>query len=78
MTTAKEFIETEFKRRTDLIYNENFRLKCIDLAKHLGISAKDYNDNHLTILLHFANTVCGIENKLQQNKTVEEIIQELS
>ena len=45
MTNAEQFIKDEFKRRTDLINDENFRIKCIEVAKQMGITAKEWNES---------------------------------
>ena len=56
-------IESEFKRRTDLIENPEFRTKVAEYCKSIGMSAKDWNDNKAGILMMMANEVCGLENK---------------
>ena len=61
---ATEFIQKEYKRRTDLIEDVKFREMCIELAKKLGITADEWNENKATLLLYFANECCAIENKL--------------
>jgi hypothetical protein len=65
-TKAQQFIAKEFKRRTDLINDENFRIKCIEVAKQMGITAKEWNESKGVIILHLANEVCGLENKLHR------------
>ena len=63
---AQQFIQDEFKRRTDLVNDENFRIKCIEVAKQMGINAKEWNESKGVIILHLANEVCGLENKLNR------------
>ena len=63
---VEQFIKDEFKRRTDLINDENFRIKCIEVAKQMGITAKEWNKSKGVIILHLANEVCGLENKLNR------------
>jgi hypothetical protein len=57
-------IESEFKRRMDLMENREFRELCIEGAKKLGITAQEWNENKVGILMFFANEFCGLENKL--------------
>ena len=56
-------IESEMKRRTDLAEDPKFIQLCIEAAKKMGISAKEWNDNMAYIVLYFANEYCSIENK---------------
>ena len=62
--TTQITIQSEIKRRTDLIENEDFRKLCIKAAKELGITAKEWNENKAMLLFFFANQMCGIENKM--------------
>jgi len=62
-----EFVQNEFKRRSDLINDENFRLTCIKIAKESGITAKVWNENTFAILALFANELCGLQNELNKN-----------
>ncbi len=55
-------IESEMKRRTDLIENADFRKVCAKAAKQIGITLEEWNENKAVILMHFANQVCKIEN----------------
>lgn len=57
-------IETEMKRRKDLINNKSFVKDCIEMAKKLGITAEEWNKNKAMILMLWANEYCSIENKL--------------
>ena len=57
-------IQSEFKRRTDLIDNPEFRKLAVKAAKELGITAEEWNTNKVALLMFFANQLCSIENKL--------------
>ena len=57
-------IESEFKRREDLINSESFRLKAIEICKQMGITAQEWNENKAGILMYLANEACAIQNKL--------------
>ena len=57
-------VETEMKRRTDLINDKSFVQDCIEISKELGITAEEWNNNRAMILLFMANEYCSIENKL--------------
>ena len=57
-------IQSEFKRRTDLIDNPEFRKLAVKAAKELGITAEEWNTNKVALLMFFANELCSIENKL--------------
>lgn len=59
----KATIESETKRRTDLVEDVNFRTICAKAAREMGFTAKEWNDNKAIICLFFANEVCAIENK---------------
>jgi hypothetical protein len=60
---AQQFIQDEFKRRTDLINDQNFINISIEMAKEFGITAKEWNENTFAILALFANEVCALQNK---------------
>lgn len=62
--TTQVTIETEMKRRTDLIESESFRKTAIEICKQIGITAKEWNENKAGILMMLANEYCGIENQL--------------
>ncbi len=63
---ATEMIKAEMKRRTDLVECLEFRQSAVELAKKLGITAKEWNENKMPILLMLANEFCSIENKLNK------------
>jgi hypothetical protein len=61
--TPQEMIKSEFKRRTDLVENADFRKQCVKMAKALGITAEEWNQNKIHLMLIFANKVCELENQ---------------
>lgn len=61
--TPTEIIKAEYKRRTDLVNDVNFRKQCVKMAKALGITAEEWNKEKVHIMLLFANKVCELENK---------------
>lgn len=63
---ATEMINAEMKRRTDLVECLEFRKSAVELAKKIGITAKEWNQNKMAILLMLANEFCAIENKLNK------------
>jgi hypothetical protein len=64
MTTAQISIKLELQRRIDLIQNPAFISKCATLAKEVGITAKEWDENYAVILMKFANQVCKIQNEI--------------
>ena len=56
-------IESEWKRRMDLVEDPKFRQIAIEAAKKLGITAEEWNANRAGLLLMFANEICSLENK---------------
>ena len=60
---AQVTIQTELKRRTDLIENPVFIQKAIEVVKMMGISSEEFNNNRMAILMLIANEFCAIENK---------------
>jgi len=60
---AQITIQTELKRRTDLIENPVFIQKAIEVVKMMGISSEEFNNNRMPILMLIANEFCAIENK---------------
>ena len=56
-------IQTELKRRTDLIENPVFIQKAIEVVKTMGISVDEFNNNRMAILMLIDNEFCAIENK---------------
>lgn len=61
--TAQQMIENEFDLRMKLIEDKKFIQDCIKIAKQVGITAKEWNDNKGMWLLYFANELIGVDNK---------------
>jgi hypothetical protein len=61
--TPKQMIKAEYKRRTDLVNDVNFRKQCVKMAKALGITADEWNKDKVHIMLFFANKFCQLENQ---------------
>ena len=64
MKNVEKFIQQEMQKRLDLVNDENFRIKSIEVAKKLGITADEWNKNKAIILMYFANEFCTIANKI--------------
>lgn len=62
---ASEMIQTELKRRSDLVECLQFRKQAVKVAKKLGITSEEWNKNKMAILLMLANEFCKKENELQ-------------
>lgn len=60
---AKEFISNEMNLRMKLMENPEFVQTAIKVAKQMGITADEWNQNMGGILLLFANEIIGIDNK---------------
>jgi hypothetical protein len=60
---TKKFIKAELKRREDLVMDIEFRKIVAKHAEKIGITADEWNNNKMPILLYFANQFCSIENK---------------
>lgn len=63
MTTAQEFINKEMDLRLKLVHNPNFITVCIEIAKKMGITAEEWNNNKAALLLFMANEVISKDNK---------------
>jgi hypothetical protein len=63
MNNSTITIESEWKRRTDLIENSEFVKSCIEVSKKLGVTAKEWNENRAGLLMFFANEFCNKENQ---------------
>lgn len=59
-------INQELKRREELVMDENFRKKCIEFCKEIGITAKEWNENKMAICLMIANRFCKFEDELKK------------
>jgi hypothetical protein len=46
----------------DLVNNPDFVKSCVESAKKLGITAKEWNENKAMLCLYFANQICSMEN----------------
>lgn len=62
MTTIT--VESEMKRRMDLVNDNAFRKVCAEHAEKIGITPKEWNENKAMIILKFANDFCSMENKM--------------
>lgn len=60
---AKDFISNEMNLRMKLIESPEFIQTAIKVAKQMGITADEWNNNMGMILLLFANEVIGIDNQ---------------
>ena len=60
---TKKIIKAELKRREDLVMDIEFRKIVAKHAEKIGITADQWNNNKMPILLYFANQFCSIENK---------------
>lgn len=58
-------IKSELKRRTDLIADSAFINKAIEIAKIMGISSNEFNNNRAAILMLIANEFCKLENNIK-------------
>lgn len=61
--TNLEFFNAEWNRRESLINDLEFRKVAVKIVKKMGISAKEWNENKMLILMHLANEFCSLENK---------------
>ena len=66
MEAQKITIESEFKRRMDLINSLDFRQKAVLIAQKIGVTTEEWNENKPLILLYIANKYCSIENELNR------------
>jgi hypothetical protein len=56
---ASQFIEEQMRMRLELIQNPTFVKECISFVQSQGMSAEEWNENMLGILMMFANEVVG-------------------
>lgn len=66
MKDAKKMIEAEFERRMNLVNDESFRAKCVEMCKALKISPAEWNQNRGLLCLYFANLAIKIEDNLNK------------
>lgn len=71
-TETKDFISNEMNLRMKLIESPEFIQTAIKVAKQMGITADEWNNNMGGILLLFANEVIGIDN--YNGKQLREIL----
>ena len=64
--TNNEFFNAEWNRRETLINDLEFRKVAVKIVKKMGITAKEWNENKMLILLHLANQFCAIENQIKK------------
>jgi len=65
MKTTENFIHQEMQKRLDLVNDENFIIKSVEVAKKLGITPDEWNNNKAIILMYFANEFYSIVNKIK-------------
>ncbi len=63
MKATNPTIKSELKRRMDLVNSEDFRTSCAEIAKQVGITSEEWNNNKAVILMMWANEFCRIENE---------------
>ena len=61
MTQAQQFIENEINLRVKLVNDPKFIKQSVDVAKRIGITANEWNENKAAILLYFANETLKID-----------------
>ena len=64
--TTQVTIQSELKRRMDLVNDSKFRNVAADFARQMGVTAKEWNENRAAILMLVANKFCAIENEMAQ------------
>jgi len=62
--TTQVTIQSELKRRMDLVNDSKFRNVAADFARQMGVTAKEWNENRAAILMLVANKFCAIENEM--------------
>lgn len=61
MKQAKQFIENEMNLRVKLVNDPKFIKQSVEVAKRIGITANEWNENKAAILLYFANETLKID-----------------
>lgn len=64
--TNNEFFNAEWNRRESLINDLEFRKVAVKIVKKMGITAKEWNENKVVILMYLANEFCSLENKINK------------
>ena len=54
---AEQFISEQMKLRLELAQNPEFIQTCIEYVKSIGMSADEWNDNMLSILMLLSNQI---------------------
>jgi hypothetical protein len=60
---AKQMIKNEMDLRMSIVNDKEFRLQAVEVAKKLGITAQEWNENKAIILLFMANEMISMDNK---------------
>jgi hypothetical protein len=60
---AKQMIKNEMDLRMSIINDKEFRLQAVEVAKKLGLTAQEWNENKAMILLFMANEMISMDNK---------------
>ena len=55
--SAEQFINEQLQLRLDLIYNPMFVQQCIQYVQSIGMTAQQWNQNALGIMMIIANEV---------------------
>ena len=60
---ANELVKNEMNLRMSLINYEKFRIEAVEVAKQLGFTAQEWNENKAMILLFMANEMIAMDNR---------------
>lgn len=60
---VNELIKNEMDLRMTLINDEQFRIEAVEVAKQLGFTAQEWNENKAMILLFLANEMIAMDNR---------------
>lgn len=60
---AKQMIKNEMDLRMSIVNDKEFRLQAVEVAKKLGFTAQEWNENKAMILLFMANEMISMDNK---------------
>jgi|688.fasta_scaffold1543894_1 hypothetical protein len=60
---AKQMIKNEMDLRMSIVNDKEFRLQAVEVAKKLGLTAQEWNENKAMILLFMANEMISMDNK---------------
>jgi hypothetical protein len=56
----------------DLIQNQEFREGAVEVAKKLNITAAEWNENKVALLMFFANKFCDANNLLVRREKCQD------